>query len=99
MCRFEELFKSVENDETLKPLIEQMVYLEGELETLKKLPKYKIHPNDPTRQKITVAGKLYKEYLQQYINVVKVVVRITGIDESEEDSPLRDWMRKNANSK
>lgn len=97
MCRFEELFKSVENDETLKPLIEQMVYLEGELETLKELPKYKIHPNDPTKQKITVAGKLYKEYLQQYINVVKVVVRITGIDESEEESPLREWLKNNVN--
>ena len=95
--RFNVLFESVEKDLTLKPLIEEMVYLETELESLRELPKYKVHPSDPTRQKITTAGKLYKEYLQQYINVVKVVVRITGIDESEEDSPLRDWMRKNAN--
>lgn len=97
MCRFEQLFNSVENDETLKPLIEQMVYLEDELENLKKLPKYRVHPNDITKQKLTVAGKLYKEYLQQYINVVKVVVKITGIDETEEDSPLREWLKNNVN--
>lgn len=95
--RFNVLFESVEKDLTLKPLIEEMVYLETELESLRKLPKYKVHPSDPTRQKITTAGKLYKEYLQQYINVVKVVVKISGVDDNEETSPLREWLKKNVN--
>ena len=36
---------------------------------------------------------MYKEYLQQYVNVVKVVQKAAGIDEVETDSPLRAWLK------
>lgn len=98
MTRKEELLKAVENDITLTPLIEEMVYLEGELDVLRVLPKIKVHPKDPSKQKPTPAAKLYKEFLQQYTNVVKILLKATGTGETEEESPLRKWMNEHINS-
>lgn len=89
-----ELMELLDNDPKYEPLIDDMVYLEGELDTLRKLPKIKVHPEDPSRQKLTPAAKLYKDYLQQYVNVVKVLMRATGDDETDEDSPLRRWVNE-----
>lgn len=94
MTRKEELLKVIENDITLIPLIDEMVYLEEQLDFYRSLPKIKVHPSDKTKQKATPAAKLYKEYLQQYTNVVKILLRATGYDESEEESPLRKWMNQ-----
>lgn len=94
MDRREELLKLLNNDVTYIPLITEMVYLENQLDELRKLPKIKIHPTDPTKQKTTPAAKLYKEYLQQYTNIVRILMKATGIDENEEESPLRKWMNE-----
>lgn len=82
------------NDSTYEPLIDEMLYLEEELDRLRRLPKIKIHPGDISIQKLTPAAKLYKDYLQQYVNVVKVLMRITGADEEDEESPLRKWVNE-----
>lgn len=97
MSRKEELLKVIENDVTLIPLITEMVYLEKQLDELRELPKIKVHPTDPSKQKATPAAKLYKEYLQQYTNVVKILIRKTGVDENDEESPLRKWMNDHIN--
>lgn len=99
MDRKQELYELVGEDKALKPLIEEMVYLEGQLDELRSLPKIKIHPSDKTKQKATPAAKLYKEYLQQYTNIVKILLRATGADEKEEDSPLRKWMNEHIDQK
>lgn len=87
------LFEYVGKDENLLPVIENVVYLEGILEELRQQPKIKIHPTDPTRQKVLPAAKLYKEYMQQYLNAVKILLRAAGKDGAEEDSPLRAYFR------
>lgn len=97
MTRFEELMKAVKDDQNLKPLITEMVYLETELDQLRSLPKIKVDPKNPQNQKATPAAKMYKEYLQQYVNVVKVIIRASGTDQLEEDSPLRKWMKAHVN--
>jgi hypothetical protein len=94
MTRKEELLKLLNNDITYAPLITEMVYLEEQLDELRELPKIKIHPTDKTKQKTTPAAKLYKEYLQQYTNIVRILMKATGVDESEEESPLRKWMNE-----
>lgn len=94
MNRNEELLQLINNDATLLQLVGEMVYLEEQLDYYRSLPKIKVHPMDPTRQKATPAAKLYKEYLQQYTNIVKILLRATGTDESEEESPLRKWMNQ-----
>ena len=98
MTRKEELLKLLNNDITYAPLITEMVYLEEQLDELRELPKIKVHPTDKTKQKTTPAAKLYKEYLQQYTNIVRILMKATGVDESEEESPLRKWMNEHINS-
>lgn len=99
MTRKEELLKVIENDPALVLLIDDVVFLEERLEELKKLPFIKVHPKDPTKQKATPAQKQYKELLQQYVNIIRVLIRATGTDESDEESPLRKWVREHVNSK
>lgn len=94
MTRKEELLKLLNNDITYEPLITEMVYLESQLDELRNLPKIKVCPTDKSRQKTTPAAKLYKEYLQQYTNIVRILIKVTGADETEEDSPLRKWMNE-----
>ena len=94
MTRKEELIEAVHGNTLLIPLVSDMVYLEEQLEYLQTLPKIRIHPNDPSKQKATPAAKLYKELLQQYTNIVKVMLRATGSEEIEEESPLRKWMNE-----
>lgn len=97
MDRKEELLKVIEHDPALMPLIDEVVFLEGRLEELKKLPFIKVHPKDPTKQKATIAQKQYKELLQQYVNIIRVLIRATGTDESDEESPLRKWVKQHIN--
>lgn len=97
MTRKEELLKLLNNDITYIPLVNEMVYLEDQLDKLRGLPKIKVHPSDPTKQKTTPAAKLYKEYLQQYTNIVRILMKATGADETEEESPLRRWMNEHIN--
>lgn len=94
MSRKEELLKIIDDNPALVPLIDEMVYLEGELDFYRTLPKIKIHSADKSKQKATPAAKLYKEYLQQYTNIVRIIIRATGIDENEEESPLRRWINE-----
>ena len=94
MTRKEELLEAVHGNTLLIPLVSDMVYLENQLEYLQTLPKIRIHPDDPSKQKATPAAKLYKELLQQYTNIVKVMLRATGSEDIEEESPLRKWMNE-----
>ena len=92
MDRKEELLNVIDNEPSKIRLIDDMVYLEGQLDYLRELPKIKVHPEDPSRQKSTPAAKLYKEYLQQYINIVKVLSHGMGEQAEEGDSILRRWI-------
>ena len=97
MTRKQELLQLLDNDITYVPLINEMVYLENQLDELRELPKIKVHPEDKTKQKTTPAAKLYKEYLQQYTNIVRILMKATGTDEADEDSPLRRWTNERNN--
>lgn len=95
MDRREELLKLAKdsNSSTVVPLIDKMLFIEGQLEKLEKLPMIKVNPNNPEQQKTTPAAKLYKEFLQQYTNIIKVISHATSTDNDEEDSPLRKWVK------
>lgn len=95
MERKEELLKLVNdsNSSTIIPLIDKMLFLENQLEYLEKLPMIKVHPTNPEIQKATPAAKLYKEFLQQYTNIIKVISNAVGEDSNEEESPLRKWVK------
>lgn len=97
--RKEELLKLVSKsgDEKVKAerLIDEIIFLEARLEELKKLPFIKINPQDPTKQKSTPAARQYKEFLQQYNNSFKLLLKISGdLGDIEEESPLRKWLKE-----
>ena len=75
-------------------LIEEMVFLEENLEKLRGMPFLRIHPTDPTKQKAPPASKHYRELLSKYTAIVKTLARVSN-DDGEEDSPLRQWFAKN----
>ena len=99
MTRKDEILKYIRenrpNDVSfLSPLIDDVVFLEERLKELRKLPLIEIHPVDKTKQRPTPSAKLYKELLQQYNNCVKIIIMKSSGDDSEEDSPLREFMKK-----
>ena len=99
MTRKEEILKYLKENRPnevnfLLPLVDDVVFLEGELEKLRELPLIEIHPVDKTKQRPTPSAKLYKELLQQYNNCLKIIVVKTGSDDGDEDSPLRTYMKK-----
>ena len=89
-----------ESKELLGEVLDQIIFLEGRLTELKKLPFIEVHPNNPAKQRNTPAAKMYKEFLQQYLNCIKLVEgvlykskRLEG--EEVEESPLRKWFNAN----
>ena len=100
MTRKEELLKIInkpgsQNDIKAEQLIDEIVFIEEQLQKLKKLPFISVHPKNPALQKATPASKQYKEMMQQYNNSLRLLFRLTGDlnGESEEDSPLRQWVK------
>ena len=85
-------------DEDMRALIgqtvENVLYIEAEMEKLAKLPKIQVHPTDPTRQRATPAAKLYKEFLQQHTNCIKLLASTLGKQSVDDESPLRQWLEE-----
>ncbi len=98
MSRAEQLhsiFKDVDEGKRIivDRLIDEAVYLEERLAELKKYPHIKFHPQNPTLQKITAAGKQYREYLQTYTNIMDKLAKVYGKDEGVDESPLRAFLK------
>jgi hypothetical protein len=97
MDRYEEIMQAVCQDDADRtiygPLAHRAVLLEEKLAQLEALPHIVVHPTDPTKQKTTPAHKQYKELLQQYSNIVKILGRVTGADGDTGESPLRTWAK------
>lgn len=90
-----EIFKGIDESKRkiVSPLIDEAVFLETQMQELKKYPPIKFHPTNPNLQKVTAAGKMYREYLQTYTNIIDKLCRIYGKDEAEEESPLRAFLK------
>lgn len=101
MNRQEQLNKLFENlsdeqKELNKPLMEKALFLEGQLADLEKLPFYRVHPEKPELQKRTDAGKLYKDLLQAYCNVMKMLNSIIYKSSVEVEDEFDLWETDNA---
>ena len=94
--RKQQLLKIFDQIEDVKgiilPLIDDVVFIEDQLQQLRKLPFIKVHPEYPDIQKATPAAKQYKELLQQYNNCIKILTGILRKDAPEEVSPLRAFL-------
>lgn len=102
MNRREELEKIIpeESLDLVNSVLDDVVFLEERLTELKKLPFIEVHPKNPMKQRSTPASKMYKEFLQQYINCIKMIEYVIYKDkrldgEEAEESPLRRWFKEN----
>lgn len=88
-----QLLNIVGDDPFLQKEVDELLFLEGKLEELRKLPHIEINPRNPAQQRATVAAKEYIKYLQQYNTVVRILTRATDTGENDEESPLRTWAK------
>lgn len=77
---------------TLEPLVDEIIFLENHLTELKKMTLIRVHPKNKDISETTPAGKQYKEYLQQYINCMKLILSYIGKDNIEENNPLLSFL-------
>lgn len=96
MTRKENLIKALESTDLvlIENVVDEVIFVEEQLQELKKLPLIKVNPENPLQQKATPAAKQYKEFLQQYNNLIKLLYSISGQKENDEESPLRKWVNK-----
>ena len=93
MARLDDLkkvFEDIDADEKaiIGPLLEDVIFIEGRLAELRRLPMIRVHPKNPARQETTPAGKQYKEYMQAYLNAIKVLQVALNRAGATEESPL-----------
>ena len=74
-------------------VIDEVIFLEEQLDALMKLPFIKVHPTNPELQKATPASKLYTQLSAQYNSALRTLVSLVGGDATVEDSPLRKWAK------
>ena len=99
MTRKENLIKALEGADMvlIENVIDEVIFLEKRLKDLKKLPFIKVNPDNPAQQRATPAQKQYKELLQQYNNLIKLLFAASGQNESDSESPLRRFFNKRDN--
>lgn len=73
-----EIFKNLNTDEKnlVDKLIDEVCFLESQMDELKKLPFISVHPQKPQMQKLTPASKLYKESSASYMNALRILLSL-----------------------
>ena len=54
----------------------------------------RVDKKNPARQEITPAGKQYKEYMQSYLNALKVLQKTLYLAGEGDESPLAKELKK-----
>lgn len=80
----------------VEQIIDEIVFLEGQLEQLRKYPFIKVNPLNPEMQKQTEASKQYVKLTQSYLQSVKVLASCLNKNIlDDDDSPLNQWIKAN----
>ena len=85
---------AISDDAVIRKMIEKMVLLEDRMEELEKLPWIRVNPVNPAMQKHTPAFFQFHRTLSSYKEIVKFVCKATGTMETDEESPLRSFIRQ-----
>ena len=91
-----EIFKNVDESQKqlIDPLLDELVRLEGEIAELRKLPQLRVHPNNPSIQKLTPAARLLKMELQSYMNAVRILLSVLHKVEASEQDRLAELLKQ-----
>lgn len=89
-------FKDIDSNKRhlVDQMIDEVVFLEEQLKKLRKLPMIEVHHSNPAKQRVTPAGKQYKETLQSYINAVKVLQKVLYAEGETGESPLTKMLKE-----
>lgn len=100
MTRKDDLLKIFEKADKqvltiVSPMIDELIFIEGQLEELKKYPFVKYHPKNPALQKPTPAGRMYKDLIGQQKDIIRILCsQLNKAEQADGDSPLRDFFRE-----
>ena len=87
-----ELFDS-ETLVLIGPLIDELTFVESQIEALKKEPMIRYHPKDRAIQKATPSGRLYRDMLAKESEIVRILASILHKSNSDSEmSPLREYL-------
>lgn len=75
-------------------LVDELLFLEKQLEEIKQHPFYQVSTKNRFQQRALPVGKLYRELLQQYTNGLKLLRTISGKSDGIEDNLLFDWLKE-----
>ena len=91
-----DIFSKLSEDqkELNEPLKEKALFLEGQLAELEKLPFFRVNPDNSAQQKRTEAGRLYKDLLQAYCNVMKMLNSVVNKNTVEDTDEFDEWESK-----
>lgn len=96
ISRKEQLLNIFDNDDlkaVLTSIVSDTVFLEEKLEELRKLPFIRVSEKNPAMQKATPASKMYKDFLQQYNNCIRILASFVEIKESEDQDTLLEGIK------
>lgn len=99
MSRREELLKIFKDlDENVltivTPMVDELIFVEGQLVELKKMPFVRVHPDDISKQKSTAAYKVYKDLLAQQKDIVRILCsQLHKGGEGEADSKFDAYLK------
>ena len=78
----------------LTPVIDEVIFLEGQLKELRKMPFIKTHPSNPALQKQTEAARQYVKLHASYLQAVKILCSSLNKGALEDDdSPINRWLK------
>lgn len=80
--------------ELVDKLIDELIFMENQIDDLKKLPFIKVNPKNPMVQQQTEAFKMYKALIQQYNNSVKTLAVAFNRAAGNEEHPFAQWLKE-----
>ena len=88
--------RALYDDETLiliGPLIDELIFVESQIDALKKEPMIRYHPTNRAIQKATPSARLYRDMLAKQSDIIRILASILKKSGSEsESSPLREYL-------
>lgn len=87
-----DMFTDDKDKKLAEKLVDEVIFLEGKLTELEKLPFIRVNPNNSAQQKTTPAGKLYSQLSGSYNAVLRTLCSLSSKSNSDDESPLRKWV-------
>lgn len=96
--QLKKIFANVEEDKKtlISYAIEELVYLEDKLKSLKKYP-FILYNKRTGETKTTAAAKQFKELEQSYLNCLKVLSNVLRNSTNNEEDEFDKWIKERQN--